>query len=157
MHHLVTEMCTRVHISVTTWCIVGYSTGASWDLFNKSIAILSLLGAFIHIGHYLSMMKYTPDLHAGLWSIFSRIWTIGYPISQIPLCIWQISHNAPFCNRNVHISVTKWCIVGYGTGALWDLYNRSILSLWYEHVLLPLNDIPIIAVSIFLLKLSTIS
>ena len=23
-------------------------------------------------------------------------------ISQIPLCNWQISHNAPFCNRNVH-------------------------------------------------------
>ena len=23
------------------------------------------------------------------------------------------SHNAPFCNRNVHISVTKWCIAGY--------------------------------------------
>ena len=24
IHHLVTEMCTRVHISVTTWCIVRY-------------------------------------------------------------------------------------------------------------------------------------
>ena len=24
------------------------------------------------------------------------------PISQIPKCIRQISHNAPFCNRNVH-------------------------------------------------------
>ena len=30
-----------------------------------------------------------------------------------------ISHNAPFCNRNVHISVTKWCIVGYLSDALW--------------------------------------
>ena len=42
---------------------------------------------------------------------------------------------------DVHISVTKWCIVGYGTGALWDscnwfidgshnaLYNR----LWHHH------------------------
>ena len=36
--------------------------------------------------------------------------------------------NAPFCNRNVHISVTKWCIVGYGTDALWDLFNRPITS-----------------------------
>ena len=27
---------------------------------------------------------------------------------------------------HVHISVTKWCIVGHGTGALWDLCNRSI-------------------------------
>ena len=24
MHHIVTEMCTYVHISVTKWCIVGY-------------------------------------------------------------------------------------------------------------------------------------
>ena len=38
-----------------------------------------------------------------------------------------ISHNTPFCNRSVYISVTKWCIVGYGTGALWDLCNRSIV------------------------------
>ena len=27
-HHLVTEMCTHVLISVTKWCIVGYGTGA---------------------------------------------------------------------------------------------------------------------------------
>ena len=27
---------------------------------------------------------------------------------------------------HVHISVTNWCIVGYGTGALLDLCNRSI-------------------------------
>ena len=42
-------------------------------------------------------------------------------ISQILQCIRQISHNAPYCNRNVHIcahSVTKCCIVSYQTGAL---------------------------------------
>ena len=26
----------------------------------------------------------------------------------------------------VHISVTKWCIVGYGTEALWNLCGRSV-------------------------------
>ena len=61
-------------------------------------------------------------------------------VAQITQCTSSISHNAPFCNRNVHthvdISVTKWCIVGYGTGALCDLCNRShfivnpIISLW---------------------------
>ena len=39
------------------------------------------------------------------------------PILQIPECICAISQNVPFCNRNVHmcvhISVTKWCIMGY--------------------------------------------
>ena len=55
------------------------------------------------------------------------------PISQIPQCIRQVSHNAPFITEMctcVHISVTKWCIVGYGTGALWDLWNGFIT---YSH------------------------
>ena len=34
MDHFVTEMCTYVHISVTKWCIVGYRTGALWDLWG---------------------------------------------------------------------------------------------------------------------------
>ena len=37
IHHFVTETCTCMHISVTTWCIVGYGTGALWDLCNESI------------------------------------------------------------------------------------------------------------------------
>ena len=53
-------------------------------------------------------------------------------ISQIPRCIRQLSHNATFCNMctRVHISVTKWCIVGYGTASLWDLCNRSMTITW---------------------------
>ena len=37
MHHLVTEMCTDVHIAGTKWCIVGYGTGASWYLWIRPI------------------------------------------------------------------------------------------------------------------------
>ena len=40
------------------------------------------------------------------------------------------SCNAPFCSRSVHThvhnSVTKWCIVGCGSGAMWDLCNKSV-------------------------------
>ena len=36
MHHFVTEMCTHVHTSVTRWSIVGYRSGALWDLCNRS-------------------------------------------------------------------------------------------------------------------------
>ena len=43
MHHFVTEMCTRVNISVTKWCIMGYGTGALWDLCNRSFAIAKLV------------------------------------------------------------------------------------------------------------------
>ena len=46
------------------------------------------------------------------------------PIPQIPQCIRQISHNATFCNRNVHMwahlcykmvhcGIWDWCIVGF--------------------------------------------
>ena len=45
---------------------------------------------------------------------------------NIPQCIRHISNNAQFYNKNVNISVTKWCIVGYRTGAVWDLHSRSI-------------------------------
>ena len=40
------------------------------------------------------------------------------------------SHNAPHWNRNVYISVPKWCIVGYGIGALWDLWVWYIVVNW---------------------------
>ena len=39
------------------------------------------------------------------------------------------SHNAlDKCptTHHVHISVTKWCTAGYGTGALWDLCSRPV-------------------------------
>ena len=29
------------------------------------------------------------------------------PVAQIPQCTNPISHNAPFCTINVHISITK--------------------------------------------------
>ena len=46
------------------------------------------------------------------------------PISQIPKCICAISHNATFCNRNVHMcahfcykmvhcGIFVWCILGF--------------------------------------------
>ena len=42
---------------------------------------------------------------------------------------YQLSHNAPFCNRNAHTCAHfcyKLCIVRYGTDALWYLNNMSI-------------------------------
>ena len=51
------------------------------------------------------------------------------PFSQIPQCTIPLSHNAPLCNRNGHISVTKWCIVGYFSDVLWELWDRSICNM----------------------------
>ena len=43
MHHLVTEMSTYVHISVTWWCSVGYMTGALWNFCNKFVTDLIIM------------------------------------------------------------------------------------------------------------------
>ena len=49
------------------------------------------------------------------------------PVSQIPQCTSPISYNAPFCNRNVHISVIKWCIMRY-------LSMHCTIDLWYGSI-----------------------
>ena len=38
------------------------------------------------------------------------------PVAQIPQCTSLISHNAPFCNRNLHV-----CAFLLQNGALWDM------------------------------------
>ena len=35
------------------------------------------------------------------------------------------------CTRE-HDSLTKWCTVGYGTGALWDVFKSKILRSWVD-------------------------
>ena len=61
------------------------------------------------------------------WMILDFGWKLlkhNRPISQIPECICAISHNATFCNRNVHMcahfcyrmvhcGIFVWCIMGF--------------------------------------------
>ena len=72
-----------------------------------------------------------------MWNVISIVfelqWKTVYwnrPVSQIPLCIRQIIHNAPFCNRNVHThfcykmlhcGIWIWCIVGFVHKVYWPL------------------------------------
>ena len=56
------------------------------------------------------MNKSTRHAIVLVWKCISVTWgewihpttSSNWPISQIPQCIRQISHNATFCNRNVH-------------------------------------------------------
>ena len=44
------------------------------------------------------------------------VWFVAYrPIEQIPRCTSSISHNAPFCNRNMHTFLLQ-------NGASWDIW-----------------------------------
>ena len=65
-------------------------------------------------------------------------------IAQIPKCTSAISQNAPFCYRNVHISVTKWCILGYLSDALWDLWDGSIWDEASSWLIILLQSPPVI-------------
>ena len=56
------------------------------------------------------------------------------PIVQVPKCTNVLSHNAPFCNTHVIISVTKWFILRYCAGALWDFWNGTTTHTPYNHV-----------------------
>ena len=67
-------------------------------------------------------MRYTPLTCASDQYTFIQI---GYnkPISQIPQCIRQISHNATFCNRNVH-TCAHFCY----KKVHWGICHRCILG-----------------------------
>ena len=77
------------------------------------------------------------DLGSGSFSLIHQCYFINIgaalpldcpSVIEIPQCSCPISNNVPFCDRNVHISVTKWDIVGYLCNALWDLWDWSTKS-----------------------------
>ena len=49
-------------------------------------------------------MAWLGPVHLGLEAVwYVQLLLTNRPISQIPQCTSSISHNAPFCNRNVHM------------------------------------------------------
>ena len=56
------------------------------------------------------------------------IWVFipNWPNSQIPQCTCSTSHNAQ-CGTEMCNFYHKWCIVGYGIGALWDFCEIALL------------------------------
>ena len=80
----------------------------------------------------------------GWQGMLHQPWACNGPISHIPQCIGQISHNAPFCNRNVHIyahfcykmvhcGIWDWC-VHHGINDEFGLYypriRNTVHALW---------------------------
>ena len=50
-------------------------------------------------------------------------------LSLSSLRTWSKNRYEPVLQIVANISVTNWCIVGYRTGELWDLCNRSLVRL----------------------------
>ena len=107
--------------------------GENWACYSSTTLSFYAVCTLLETTTYISLScSIAVDVHM----LRGYHYWYNWRISQIPQCNRRISHNAPFCHRNVHIcySVTKWCIVGYSTGALWDLCNRSILSEKILHI-----------------------
>ena len=78
MHHFVTAMCTLVHASVTKWCIVGYVTGALWDLCSTFIPNWCMGGidAQIRTVHYNNViMGAIASQITSLKSVYSTVYS----------------------------------------------------------------------------------
>ena len=63
------QKCAHVHISVTTWCILGYGTSAMWDLCNKSITTASIIAPTFHTVPRPSCVASLPNLHRAVASL----------------------------------------------------------------------------------------
>ena len=63
-----------------------------------------------------------------------------WSFNEDPIDQTHKSHNAPASYPTMHHSeqkcahfCSKWCIVGYGTGAMWDLWIRSTVLTISQH------------------------
>ena len=86
-------MCTCVHISVTKWCIVGYWSGALWDLWNVSLLglITSMAGKT-----FPAFPWHAQRVIFRIWHTFEfRVWLWFSSILRPPMCwwlLWQVIH-----------------------------------------------------------------
>ena len=115
-------------------------------LYFPNLTILIGFSTYINLKHYF-MYKHaatvTSRFHYGFYSIMVTL--IIYRINPSMAAATEpinpyhkslsasdkyptIHHFVTEMCTDVHISVTKWCIVEYGTGILWDLCDRSISS-----------------------------
>ena len=103
MHPFVTEICTRVHTSVTKWCIVGYISDALWDLWDKLLVCTSI--QYFHKSYFLNMMILTTkSIYLVVYSLHHNVLPtlqsiplttneLLYPITQDSSCHGQ--HTMP--------------------------------------------------------------
>ena len=82
---------------------------------------------------------HSPNLQAKNAKAGERTINSSHKPSSAPSKYTTMHHFA----TEMYISVTKWCIVGYGTGALWDLYI-VLAKVSYQHHLKPyyINSFP---------------
>ena len=132
------------------WSIVGYRTGAFWDLWNWSIVLITIISSIIqqvksleysweknnsmvtqkcvHFCSEWSIVGYRTGAFWDLWNWSIVLITIISSIIQQVKSLeysWE-KNNSMVTQKCVHFC-SEWSIVGYRTGAFWDLWNWSIV------------------------------
>ena len=126
MHHFVTEMCTHVHISVTMWCTVGYSTDALSDMWIGSVRVCFIKHApgFVAFCFVILILP----VHLVIWSIYPQYSGLLHCMivtlpEKYPWRLWGVGPvRKKQHNKNcVHNSCPKMCI--------YPLISRSMSGL----------------------------
>ena len=126
--HSITNVDTQLHQQIGSLCR------------NDTFIMISaeIIPQIVH--HWHIICKFI-TLQRCIWGACQVPWTPldfmrpicpNKPDAQIPQCIRPISHNASFCNRNVHMYAhfcykMMYCVI---FDALWDLWDGSIGTPW---------------------------
>ena len=100
---------------------------SQWWNFGKMTFLFQCNGRFSHILRVYFKKNALDCWLQCQWNIMKNMkWNgmLGLGVSFVPSVVE--SREDTLRQKYVHISVTKWSIVGYGSGALWDLCDGSI-------------------------------
>ena len=123
--------------------IESYDSQKIWKTYiiNKNIWIRISINIYIYMIGYIALV--TIAVTMGYPQIYVSPIT-NRPIWHIPECIKQISHNAPFCDRNVHTcahfcykmshcEIWHRCILGFVRWVYWSDLSMAMWVAWYMY------------------------
>ena len=129
------QICTCVQISVTKLCIVGYATGALWDLYNMSIATESGIDRLPQSVKQISLM-----MPWNLCEIFILKSVLVNNNVQLWHLIGWLHNHQPITNharKTLSTDMVCYTMVQYGT--VW--YGRSSWqSIYMDDIMLSQKD-----------------
>ena len=116
-----------MHIYVTKWCIVGYGTGALWDLWDDSIvgAMMEKIDLFYNGRCFVTIYEI---VRAWIFPIQVTLKSRKFHFASDK----TVHHFVTEMCRCVHISVTKLCIVGYGLVRCGICATGLLFCQWYK-------------------------
>ena len=135
MHHFVTEMCMHMHISVTKWCIMGLVHCGICESYQLARVIL---GFERIIRLRWRWHKFTVTTKISLWNYVILRYRDPFHKSHNALDEYPTMHHfvTEMC-MHMHISVTKWCIMGLVHCGICESYQLARVIMGFERIIRP--------------------